>query len=405
MKHISRTRVYSWSGARSIASSLMLTFVLLPSILGADADIYLPVASTINGRPIRLTLDTASGADFILSSRAAQKLGLKTTPPNLSAKLAVGEVPFSHTEPCDLTLTIFRFHAPGIVLPVVDLPFPDDANIAGFIGWTILRQYAFELRLAEKRIDVGIRVPPDLQRWTKLRVLDDSPILALEMDGGNGRSGRIVIDTGNYQGLILSPERWKRWEAENPNRPSTFTGYYQAASGWVVMEESWAPSYRLGNLTLHDVPVRMANRFEAAGPGIEAFLGLAALRRLYLIVDGPHRTAYIESETQPASPYTQQNRLGAVFLPGGSNGDGLLVAQVGKGTPAARAGIFTGDRLLEYDKINARNWRSKKEIFPLGGFAEPAGTEHSFVLRRGDRILNISVKLEDILGPSAISRT
>jgi hypothetical protein len=365
---------------------------------------YLPVAATINGRPIRLSLDTAAGADFILSSRAAQKLSLRIIPPDPSAKLAAGEVPFSHTEPCNFTLPTFRINAPGIILPVIDMPFPDDADIAGFIGWTLLRQGLFELRLANKRVDFGVRVPTDLRRWTKLRILDDSPIFALGMDGGNGRNGRVIVDTGNYQGLILSPERWKTWETENPNHPSTFTGYYQAASGWIVMEESWAPTYHLGSLTLHDVPVRMANRFESARPGNEAFLGLAALRRLHLIVDGPHLTAYIESETRPASPYTQQNRLGAVFLPDGSHGDGLLIAQVRKGTPAARAGVCTGDRLLEYDKIDARDWRSKKKVFPLGGFAEPAGTEHSFVLRRGDKTLNISVKLEDILGPSAIPR-
>jgi hypothetical protein len=145
----------------------------------------------------------------------------------------------------------------------------------------------------------------------------------------------------------------------------------------------------------------MADSYETQQPDFEAFVGLAALRRVRMIVDGPKGFAYIKSLVGPPQPYAMQNHLGAVFLPQlSTDSHNLLVARVKRGSPAARAGIFTGDQLLEYDKIDARNWRTQVKVdFPLVDFTDPAGTLHTFLLQRGQTTFRVTVKLEDILGP------
>jgi C-terminal processing protease CtpA/Prc len=73
-------------------------------------------------------------------------------------------------------------------------------------------------------------------------------------------------------------------------------------------------------------------------------LGLEALKRLDLIVDGKHGMAYLRPKQTRSVP-GDHNRLGAVFVPRDDQSDDL-VAHVLEGSPAFEAGIRNGDVLL-----------------------------------------------------------
>ena len=77
----------------------------------------------------------------------------------------------------------------------------------------------------------------------------------------------------------------------------------------------------------------------------EATLGLAALKRLDIVIDGKHGIAYLRPKKTPPLPY-QHNRLGADFIPQDSHNDDLI-AHVANGSPAYEAGIRDGDILLK----------------------------------------------------------
>jgi hypothetical protein len=52
------------------------------------------------------------------------------------------------------------------IVEPTDMPLPDDVKIPRFNALTVLRQDMFELKSAERKVDLSGRVPRDLKRWT-----------------------------------------------------------------------------------------------------------------------------------------------------------------------------------------------------------------------------------------------
>src|ERR1041384_6303643 len=69
----------------------------------ADDRMLWPEAK-INGNPVRLAIDTGSGASLLLSSTSAKRIGLKWIKPPIDTTLGPGEVNTGTTEECDVAL-------------------------------------------------------------------------------------------------------------------------------------------------------------------------------------------------------------------------------------------------------------------------------------------------------------
>ena len=139
---------------------------------------------------------------------------------------------------------------------------------------------------------------------------------------------------------------------------------------------------------------------EEAGipPGTYCILGLFALARLELVLDGPHSTALLWPSDNLAPSY-QHNRMGAVFVPRSDRNDDLI-AIVAKGSPAEAAGISDGDVLVRVDKLELTKWRTTPGVLPLSRFWNmPAGTKLALTVRRGSKTIKLKVVLRDILAP------
>lgn len=114
-----------------------------------------------------------------------------------------------------------------------------------------------------------------------------------------------------------------------------------------------------------------------------ATLGVAALKRLELIIDNQHNVVRFQPVQSPPLPY-QHNRLGAVFIPSNSNSTNLI-ACVANGSPAYNAGIRDGDILLN------------KEV--NGNFELLPGTKFELTLKRDGKVFTTTAVLSNILPP------
>jgi S1-C subfamily serine protease len=171
-------------------------------------------------------------------------------------------------------------------------------------------------------------------------------------------------------------------------------------AGTVVTEETWAREMTFGSLVLTEVPVMPSNVAEQAmgSPSFVASLGLAALKRLDLIIDGSLGIAYLRPKTAAPPPY-DHNRLGAVFAPRDMEGADLI-AHVIDGSPAYEAGVRSGDVLLKVGDVDVTKWRTDPKVLPLSRFWEqPPGTRLEFVLKRGTQTIKPTAVLRQILGP------
>ena len=166
----------------------------------------------------------------------------------------------------------------------------------------------------------------------------------------------------------------------------------------MVREQAWAETVSFAGLELSGVVVEQADQWslKRANNNLVGTLGLAALKRLDLVVDGKHGTVYLRPKTN-APTAVNHNRLGAVFLPVNPTG-GERHAHVATLSPAAEAGVCNGDVLLTVDGNDVANNREHPET-ESGLYFAPAGTKHTLTVRRQQATNSMTVELRDTLSP------
>lgn len=358
------------------------------TLIFADERICLNGAK-INGKSVKLAFD--SGANFnALSPQAVKRLGIKVdaAPTNDLPQGLVAGV----TDHCTLTL-------PGIqeqsYFMVFNFPTYVRVDFDGFLGW-YPSQNVVQIDAAARKVDFFSKVPRRTDIWTRFPVNTNFGTLELEVPHNDRANGMISIDTGSDGGLDLPPSEWHRWKDAHPNSPTTLRTFYTPSSGFVIREEGWADRVCIGSLVLNGVPISELTPADAArwGNKGEGTLGLAALKRVNLIVDGKNFIAYLQPKNThpPAYPH---NRLGAVFVPAPAHTN-EFVAMVVSGSPADEAGVRTGDILLQVDEISVvgwtDDWRSR--------FEKPPRTKLLLTLRRDAKDFKTTATLRQIIGPN-----
>jgi len=384
---------------------LLIIILLLVYTLSVHADDErIWYDAKINGKPVRLILDTGAGPvatnvpfPVVLFSTAVKRLGLKFTPSDLNDYPNPGTTSLGTTEVCDLDLWGTHLRTS---LGVLEAPEFLQWSADGILGWLTIRQDILSLDLTKDTVTQLDHVPKEAIKWAAFRVQTNSNILGFEVSDQNGSNSVVIVDTGNDGGISLCPLKWREWKATHTNRPTTLDARYMPGTGLVVREESWAREISLGSLALTDAPIIEANQTEAAmDPQFEASLGLAALKRLDMVIDGKQGIVYVRPKTTPPLSY-QHNRLGAVFVPHDLQSDDLI-AHVVDGSPAYEAGIRNGDILLKEGERDVTNWRDPSVKINTPFREQPAGTKLELTLKRGDKIFKTTAVLRNILPPDS----
>jgi len=353
--------------------------------------------TSINGKPVHLAFDTGAGVTFIYRI-VAERLGLRFSMPPLDTKIPTGETLVGKTE-------IVNFHAGGwtttAALGVVDQPTGLANDYDGFIGWGGIQDnfFTFDFSKGKLNIDSTGKIPTPAAEWQQLQIRKGSKTLILEIPSSADQARCILADTGSDSGIDLAPVRWREWRSTHPHAPTTLDAYYNPGAGLVLREVCWAKELDVGPLKLTDVSVQEADTAEVSpNPDLEATMGLAAMKRQNIVVDGKNGIAYFSLHQLPATPF-QHNRLGAVFIPSDLQHD-PLEAHIIAGTPAYLAGVRDGDQLLKIDALDATKWRTDPTVMPLSRFWQrPAGTKLVLTLKRGDQEFSVTATLRDIIGP------
>jgi hypothetical protein len=382
---------------RFLSAIFLLWFFVLAT--NAAEERFL-VSAKINDKPVVFALDTGSDCPAVLYSTAAQRLGLKVAHSDFQP--GPGQVVVGFTKMCNLDFGVTNFQAP---LGVLDIPANLKPPEDGVLGWPTIKNNIFSFDFKNHTFVFLTNTPAESLAWVKLRISTNNDDLTLELSANKSEKLILALDSGCVYGVKLNSQKWSEWRISNKNQPSTFESYYTPNPGFVVKEESWANQISLGALTLTDVPVMEADSSDIAlhsspQTKLEATLGLAALKRLDIVIDGKHGVAYLRPKTLPSLPY-QHNRLGADFAPRDLHNDDLI-AHVAYGSPAYQAGIRDGDVLLKEDGRDVTKWRTNTNPSPaIRPVMRPAGTKLKLTLRRGDKIFKTTAVLRNILPPDA----
>ena len=373
-----------------VGNAVVAVFLLVDASFGL-ADERLWLDAKINGKRARLCFDSGSDS-AVLFREAAQRFGLKVFEASTNVPVGSGEVLAGTTEACVLSLEGERGKAR---FRVIDTPAYVSADCDGVVGWRNVRGNVLRIDAAAGRVTFLPKVPDQVSSWVRLAVFTNSDLLELEVARSDGSKGIVCVDTGTDMGVSLPTQQWQAWKAAHPHCPTTLKAFFTPADGVLAVEEAWATKFPFGPIVLSDVPIAEAAPVDAAlgSSRYEGTLGLAALKRIEVIVDRRQGVAYVRTKKTSPPPY-RHNRLGAVFLPASAHGD-ALVARVVEGSPAQEAGVRTGDVLLEVDKKDVTKW----SMDALRRFEMSPGTKVDLTLSRDGKTFKATATLRQIIPP------
>jgi hypothetical protein len=339
------------------------------------------IDARINNRPVHLAFDTGANHS-VLIPHTVRRLGLKTN-----------EMGF--TEEC--TLAVGKT-SQRTMFGVLDSPAYIPWDIDGLFSWTAVSNHVFQLDVERGVCCLSDELPVDLAGWARWRLVTNSPVVMFECSN-DVEVVRIGIDTGSPDGVMLSPERWRKWRAAHAGKPSTLANRWGAGEDLCVSEVLRARRIELGGLMLDDVPVSAATAsFHRVFRDSDAILGLYTFRQLKLVIDGRSGTLYVSRIEYPSGHY-DYNRAGAEFVPKDPDTSDDIVAHVVGGGPAYRAGIRDGDILLRIGGVDATKWRTiwaKMRHTGPGQLEGEPGTKMKCVLKRNGRRYETTVTLEEL---------
>jgi len=324
-----------------------------------------------------------------------------------SGVLKPGHYQSSISEPCSFQLLGAKIdNAVLLVEPDSQDPAESD-GLSGLLGWSAIHNGIWGIFLGLPRTVLVplTELPAADHNGVKLVVLDDDSTLSLRFADARSDNPRIIVDTGNNDGVMLPPEQWRAWNLEHPDAARTIELASVGGDSITPHEIAWADEIKIGNLVLRDVPVSEADRVytqqAAAGERIVA-LGLAAVMRIDLVIDGSRKMAVAWTRFSPPRPFPH-NRIGATFAPpvvkppdSSAGVRGIdLIAHVAARSPAALADVRNGDVLLKVNGRSASEWWND----PKTGFDGPVGSVFDLSLRRGKSLIRRTVVAKDLLVP------
>ncbi|SFJ06933.1 hypothetical protein SAMN03159338_0714 [Sphingomonas sp. NFR04] len=221
--------------------------------------------------------------------------------------------------------------------------------------------------------------PPDRTGWArypdgifKYGNANGSAFLAADATLG-GRPFRFGLDTGM------------------PSRMRVYRKAAEAAGLWDAPR--WAPtapegkgrlvrtSLRLANATVEDVLVTLVNEPDW-GAFPNGVIGLPVLRLFNIATNASEKTVFLKRNARAPEPQSY-NRAGLWIDRAGS---AVTIGVVGAGSPAVKAGLAAGDRLIgaDFDSL-------------LRQFSDAAGTEIMLNVERAGVRREVRLVLEDFL--------
>lgn len=359
--------------------------ILFLGIVTATAGQWLRIEGSINGKSLRFVFDSGSNAS-VIHADAARRLGIRV---NQDLKDKTLPTIIGVTEKLNLKVL---GHALDTSLWVLQPPPFVEPDFDAILGWPAVVEQIISLDPDTGSVEVLSRLPDFGRGWLRMPLVPNSSRLALKVS----TTRFVAVDTGSACGFALPLDEWRAWKRAHPAQALTLRTDFTPSDGFFAREEAWCEHIVAGRLALTGVPVTQTPPLEDSrwGPGYRGTLGLAALKRLDLVIDGRHGVAYARARRGAPSVY-EHNRAGAIFAPtvGHTN---QAVARVIAGGPAYSAGVRNGDILLQVNGIPVTSWDARW----LGQFERPAGTKLDLVLERHGGQTAVSLVLSNIVAPS-----
>lgn len=352
--------------------------------------IYLQVR--LNGRPYEFLFDT--GGLNVITPTVAAELGLKSEGAVQARGTGEKSQEASFTKVArlqvgDATLNDQAF----VVIGLESFRSVEGLPITGIIGYEVFKRFVVVTDYENSKV---VLVDPEgfsyrgAGTMVPIRFNDRAP----EVDGTiDGLKGAFTLDTGARDSLTLSTPF-----VEKNGLVNRYGAKLQAVTGWGVGGPARGWVVRASKLSLGSVPVDApvvqlsTNR---TGSMADAYLagnvGAGVLKRFNIIWDYGHNRIWMERNRLDGVRDTW-DRAGFWI---NENGGGFDIIDVVAGSPAAKAGLVVGDRIL---RINGRQAGTQVTLPEARALKMGApGSVLTLDILRAGKPMTIAVTLADLV--------
>ena len=280
---------------------------------------------------------------------------------------------------------------------VVTLPYAAthgfQPGIVGTLGYELLKTLAVKIDYDHKTLTLsdgrsfhytghGVTVP-FFFRGTQ-------PVVEGTIDG---ISGTFRIDTGSDASLSLFSPFVKR-SALTESLSAHLRGFAgEGVGGPETALFVRSQTLSLGGIQVHNVVTELLEDSEGIGADGEdaGNVGTGTLKQFNITFDYPHHTLYFDKNANFAEPdLFNRSGLAVQIKP-----EGIIVASVLKDSPAEKAGIVAGDRIIAIDGSTG-DQISAERLFDVF-WEQPCGTVVRLSIGHLGATRNVDIELRDIL--------
>jgi len=351
------------------------------------------IEAKIDGQgPFPFILDT--GGHDILTPDMAARLGLKSIGHGVSRGAGEGSTPIQYTHVDKLSIGEAEISdQPFLVLPFEYFVTERGRKepVAGLIGLELFERFAARLDYAAHEITLsplggftyvggGTTVP--------IRFTDDIPLVAARFDGHPGVFG---IDSGNGGDVVI----FSPWAVPIGLAAQFKTGIPLVSFGVGGQSVNYAARKNdldLGGQVLKNIVARLAeDKAGAFASQSEAGnIGQSILSRFAVTFDYRHQIMALEPIANPEPMEFSRTGFGASK----TTPDSFLVRTVYKNSPAAEAGIVSGDTIVSVDGVAASELAGSDLYYKA---RQPVGTMLKLGVVHEGQQQELSLTLREVL--------
>lgn len=339
----------------------------------------------VNGKPVKLILDTGAGLN-VLTPEAAERLGVKGGI-EVQAQGAGSE----RTKARLVTLDSFQVGDAVVSKDqAVVIPLPEALQCDGLVGYSFIRHFATTFDYANARLtftDPKAFVPPVEAGRTELKIVQNHPRIKGALEG---QEGWFTLDTGaNGTLTVLTPfsEANKLPEKQGAGKPRIVG---KGVGGFTMGSPVTLGSLTLGGFQVPAVPSILSAQRDGAFAATDAIgnVGAEILSRFVFTLDYVAKKAYFMKASDFDRPY-RVDRSGAwIDFQKGE----FRLAGVAPGSPAEEAGLKAGDQIVAIDGTPLATVHPLSANRPL---QQPAGTSVKLTFKRGRQEKVVELTLRD----------
>lgn len=306
---------------------------------------YFRVNASINGKPVRLIVDSGAGLN-VLNEEAATRLGLEGGTP-ISASGVGGKA-----QPARI-VNLKEFKLGDVTVAndaAVVVPLPDELNCDGLVGYSFLRHFATTFDYDANTLTVrpsGKYLPNPDDVEGELKIRSNHPTVKGKIAGIDGW---FVLDTGNNSTGTIYKWAVDRYDLRKTLKAGLVKITGKGVGGSVMGRDSMVPPFLINGIL---APKGFINLDESgtgafADKGLIANIGAEYLRRFTVTLDYGQGKAWF----RPSKAFNELFEIDRSGLRANLVSKKEVVNQVVPGSPADEAGIKIGDEIVEVNGIS-----------------------------------------------------